>query len=151
MTTEGEQKVFVIEPHSPYYLHPAEGPGALITAMVFDGKNYDLWAKAVKTALKSKNKIGFIDRSITKPKPKEGVGFSEYHAWDMMNSMICSWILNVIEPRLLLSVAYVETDAVMWQDLQKRYGVANAPRIYQLKAGIADCKQGGLDMAGFLL
>ena len=70
MTTEGEQKVFLIEPHSPYYLHPAEGPGALITAVVFDGKNYDLWAKAVRTALKSKNKLGFIDGSITKSKPK---------------------------------------------------------------------------------
>jgi len=63
--------------------------------------------------------------------------------------MICSWILNVIEPRLRPSVAYVETATVMLQDLQKRYGVANAPRIYQFKAGIVDCKQGRLDVVGF--
>lgn len=67
----------------------------------------------------------------------------------MVNSMICSWILNVIQPRLQPSVAYVETVVAMWQDLQKRYGVANAPRIYPLKAGIANCKQGGLDVVGF--
>jgi len=63
--------------------------------------------------------------------------------------MICSWILNVIEPRLRSSVAYVKTAAAMWQDLQKWHRVANAPRIYQFKIGIADCKQGGLDVVGF--
>jgi len=130
MTKDGGKQGFVIEPYSPYYLHPSEGPGALITAVVFDGKNYDLWEKAVWTALKAKNKLGFIDGSLTKPELKEGEGFSAYHAWDIVNSMICSWILNVIESRLRPSVAYAETASAMWQDLQKRYGVANAPKIY---------------------
>jgi len=39
----GGKTKFVIEPHSPYYLHPSEGSGVMITAVVFDGKNYDLW------------------------------------------------------------------------------------------------------------
>jgi len=43
MTSGGEKKRFVIEPHSPYYLYPYEGLGILITAVIFDGKNYDLW------------------------------------------------------------------------------------------------------------
>ena len=50
----GDKNRFVIEPHSRYYLHPSEGPGVLITAVVFDGKNYDLWERAVRTALKAK-------------------------------------------------------------------------------------------------
>jgi len=45
---------FVIESHLPYYLHPSDGPGVLITAVVFDGKNYDLWERAGQTALKAK-------------------------------------------------------------------------------------------------
>lgn len=76
MTKDGDKKAFMIEPYCPYYLHPAEGPGALITAMVFDGKYYDLWEKAARTALKAKNKLGFIDGSLTKPEIKEGEGFS---------------------------------------------------------------------------
>ena len=59
--------------------------------------------------LESKNKLGFIDGSLTRPELKEGEGFSTYHAWDMVNSMISSRILNVIEPKLRLSVAYAET------------------------------------------
>jgi len=55
---------------------------------IFDGENYDLWEKAVWTALKSKNKLGFIDETLKKLEVKEG-DFTEYHAWDMVNSMVC--------------------------------------------------------------
>ena len=64
-------KNFVIEIHSPYFLHPSEGPRALIIAVIFDRKNYDLWEKTVKTSLKSKNKLGFIEGRLKKPTPKE--------------------------------------------------------------------------------
>jgi len=51
----------------------------------------------------------------------------------MVNSMVCSWFLNVIERKLHPSVAYAEPAKSMWEDLQKRYGVANVLKIYQLK------------------
>ena len=102
----------------------------------------DIW-----TALKAKNKLGFIDESLTRPELKEGEGFLAYHAWDMVNSNMCSWILNVIKPRWCPSVAYVDNATTMWQDLQKQYG--NASKIYQLKTGIADCRQERLDVVGF--
>ena len=71
---------FVIESHSPYYLHPSEGPGVLITAVIFNGKNYDLWERAVRTALKAKNRLMFIDGTFQKPKPKEEDDLSELQA-----------------------------------------------------------------------
>jgi len=40
-------KHFIIDLQSLYYLHSSEGPGALITVVVFNCKNYDLWEKAV--------------------------------------------------------------------------------------------------------
>ena len=51
--------------------------------------------------------------------------------------MICSWIINVIDLKLHTSIAYVETAAVMWESLWKRYVMANTPKIHQLKADIA--------------
>ena len=81
---------FIIEPQSPYYLHPSEGPGVAITSVVFNGKNYDLWRKAVRTALKSKNKLGFIDGTLSKPESKTEEGRGELEAWEMVNSMVCS-------------------------------------------------------------
>ena len=81
----------------------------LITAEIFDGNNYDLWERAVRVALKSKNKLGFIDGTLNKPEAKEG-DFTKHHARDMVNSMVCSWLLNVIDRKLQTSVAYAETE-----------------------------------------
>jgi len=74
--------------------HPLEGSRVAITFVIFEGKNYDLWQKAVRIALKSKNKLGIIERTITTPSLK-GDDAAKYNAWEMVNSMICSWIINV--------------------------------------------------------
>ena len=58
---------FVIESRSPYYLYPSKGLGILITAVIFNWKNYDLWEIVVRTTLKAKNKLGFIDGILTNP------------------------------------------------------------------------------------
>jgi len=47
MAKNGEPKRFLLEPHSLCYLDPTDGLGALITVEVFEGKNYDLWEKAI--------------------------------------------------------------------------------------------------------
>jgi len=75
MANGGGKQRFIIESHSPYYLHPSEGPGMLIMAVVFDGKNYDLWERAVTTALKAKNKLVFIDGSLSRSNEVEGEEF----------------------------------------------------------------------------
>ena len=56
---------------------------------IFDGENYDLWKKVVWTTLKSKNKLGFIDGTLKKLEVEES-DFTEYHAFGMVNSMVCS-------------------------------------------------------------
>jgi len=60
----------MINNHSRCYLHPSERPGVLITEVIFDGKNYDIWEWAIRTALKAKNKLIFIDGTLEKPMPK---------------------------------------------------------------------------------
>jgi len=142
-------KGFVVTNQSPYYLHPSDGPGAIITTIKFDGKKYDLWEKAVKTALKSKNKLGFIDGSIQKPTVEKDEYLAELNAWEMVNSMVISWIFNVLDPKLHASVAYVDSAHKMWENIHKRYSVLNAPRIHQLKVAIASSEQGNMDMVEF--
>ena len=91
----------------------------------------------------------FIDGSFSRPEKKDDEEFSECHAWDMVNSMLCLWLLNIIEPWLRMNIAYSDTAKIMWDDLKKRYGTANTPRIHQLKADIANCKQGTLEVGEF--
>ena len=67
----------------------------------------------------------------------------------MVNPMLCSWILNIINPKLRMTIAYCETASGMSKDLKKRYSVANTPKIHQLKADIANCKQWKLKVGEF--
>jgi len=69
---KGKDMDFVITNQLAYYLSPFDSPGTLVTTIKFDGKNYDNWEQLVRIVLKAKNKLGFIDRKITKPKVNEG-------------------------------------------------------------------------------
>ena len=145
----GEKKGFVIEPHSPHYLHPTEGPGVLVTTVIFHKMNFDLWEIAIRTDLKAKNKLGFIEGTLERLAETSDEDFSEANARDMVSSMLCSWLLNIIDPMLHMIVAYLETVYAVWNDLKKRYSVANTPKIHQLKVTIANCKQGSLKAGEF--
>jgi len=48
-----------------------------------------------------------------------------------------------------MTVAYSDTAKIMWDDLKKRYGTANTPKIHQLKSAIANCKQEGMEVGEF--
>jgi len=67
----------------------------------------------IRTALRSKNELGFIDGTLKRPELKEGDDPTERNTWEMVNSMIYSWIINIIDPKLHTNVAYVETASVM--------------------------------------
>ena len=124
--------------------HPLDGPGAIITSIKFDGKNYELWNRAVTTALMAKNKLGFIGGCISKLEPTTSL--AKKNAWNMVNSMITLWILNVVDSKLHTSMAYEDTTHKMWVNIQKRYSVINVPCIHQLKSEIAFCKQGSMEL-----
>ena len=52
--------------NDPLFLHPGENPGAVLTSQPLIGEeNYSAWARSVRKSLIGKNKLGFIDGSIT--------------------------------------------------------------------------------------
>jgi len=64
----------------------------------------------------------------------------------MANSMPRLWLLNVIDLKLRMTIAYSDREKCMWDDLRKRYVMVKTPKLQQLKANIANCKQGHLDV-----
>ena len=146
---ETEPKEFLIDSQSPYFLHPLDSPGAIITTTKFNGKNYDLRQQAIRTALRAKNKVAFIDGTLINPTLKDDTNLAEANAWEMVNSIIMSWIMNVIDPKLHPSVAYVDLAQRMWENIRKRFSIPNVPRIHQLKSTIASCRQEGQEVMDF--
>ena len=55
----------------------------------------------------------------------------------------------MIDPKLHTSVAYIESAAVMWENLCKRYAVPYTPKIHQLKTDIVAAKQGDHEVVDF--
>ena len=53
-------------PQSPFYLCSSDSPSNIISPMILNGDNYASWSGLIVNALKSKSKIGFVDRTITK-------------------------------------------------------------------------------------
>ena len=78
---ESKPQPFIIDNQSPYFLHPLDSPGAIITTIKFNGRNYDLWEQAIRIALKVKNKLAFIEGTIPKPENKNGDQSMEANAW----------------------------------------------------------------------
>lgn len=64
------------DPQSPYYLNSSDHQGYIISPVSLNGDNYGSWAWLVVNALKSKNKLGFVDGKLTMPTSTD----SEVHA-----------------------------------------------------------------------
>lgn len=81
-------------------------------------------------ALSVKNKLGFIDWSIEKPK---GNDRDLPSSWTKNNNIVISWILNSISKEISSGVIYVESAYGIWLDLKECFQQRNEPRIFQLK------------------
>ncbi|KAL2923911.1 Retrovirus-related Pol polyprotein from transposon RE1 [Bienertia sinuspersici] len=126
----------VIDITSPYYLGTGDQPGNLISHTIFTGDNYISWSRALTLSLKALRKFGFVDGSIVKP-----TSASELLDWDTVNSMIVSWINRTLDPKIVSSIPFHDSARTLWLYLEKRYCVANGPRLQQLRAQITDCRQ----------
>ncbi|KAA8518152.1 hypothetical protein F0562_015626 [Nyssa sinensis] len=92
-----------IDPHSPYYLGSGDQPGNMITHVIFSNDNYITWARAIKLSLKARRKFVFVDGTFTKPTEMEK---KKQLDWDIVNSMLVSWITRTLDPKLAASIPF---------------------------------------------
>ncbi|RDY04784.1 hypothetical protein CR513_11455, partial [Mucuna pruriens] len=86
---------------NPLYLHPLGSPGLVLVSQPFDGKNYNSWLCAMGMALNAKNKLGFVDGSISQ---LDAANPQALHLWQHNNSILVSWILNQVSKKISASV-----------------------------------------------
>ena len=85
------------DPTSHFFLHHGETPIAILVSQSLKSENYPSWARAMKMASDTKNKLGFVDGSITESITTTPI---QMQAWSRCNNMISSWILNSVSPFL---------------------------------------------------
>ncbi|XP_022888913.1 uncharacterized protein LOC111404319 [Olea europaea var. sylvestris] len=123
---------------SPYFLHHSDSPGLVLVSQPLIGENYASWSRAMTIALSVKNKIDFINGSISKPEANDDL----LNAWIRNNNMVISWILNSVSKEISASIIYAESVQEIWDDLKERYQQKNAPRIFQLRQELMNHIQG---------
>ncbi|XP_075108915.1 uncharacterized protein LOC142180748 [Nicotiana tabacum] len=129
----------------PFYLHPSDSPGMILVNYIFDGRSYGGWRRAVLIALSSKNKLGFIDGTISVP----AVSTTSPKLWSRCNDMVISWLLNSLSKEIAESVLYSKTAREIWKELEDRFGQSNGALLYQLQKELSDTVQGSSDIAGY--
>ncbi len=130
---------------NPYYLHHGDSPGSVLVSLPLDGDNYHTWSRSMIMALTAKNKLGFVDGSITKPAPTA----STYLPWIRCNTMVLSWIINSVSKDIAASVIYLNTAKEIWFDLKERFSQKNGPRIYQIQKSISTLSQENLSVSAY--
>lgn len=82
----------------------------------------------MKTALRAKVKLSFVDGSIKKPARNS----TDFSSWEKADFMVMAWIINAIDPNLHGSISHASTAHEIWIDLEERFAQINAPYIHQL-------------------
>jgi len=130
---------------SPYDLNSNNNSRNIITQVQLRGENYEEWARAMQTSLHARRKWRFVEGIVERPKE----GTTKLEDWWTVQSMLISWILNTIEPRLRSTISYAENAKELWSDIQERFSIANGPRIHQFKSELVGCKQGGMTIVEY--
>ena len=126
----------LISSSSPYFLGPQDHPGDFITPTRLTAENYDHWASDVQMALEARRKWVFLDCTITSPSPP-----CTHSDWSTIQATIISWIMNTISPEFKGTLSKYRDAKKLWDSLKSHFGMANGPRIHQLKSSLARCQQ----------
>jgi hypothetical protein len=109
---------------NPFFLRHGDSPGAMIISQPLNGDNYNSWKRAMMMALSTKNKLNFVDVTLSKPSnliDSTGLG------WTRCNNMVLSWFLNSISKEIATSIIYIDDASDMWNDLPDRFSQHNGP------------------------
>ncbi|KAJ8621844.1 hypothetical protein MRB53_030373 [Persea americana] len=130
--------------NNPLYIHHSDNPTAVLVSPSLTGDNYSTWVRAMRMALRAKNKLGFVTGDISKPSSA-----TQIPQWERCNDLVISWILRSIYTDLASSIIYGNTTKDVWDDLAGRFHQPNAPRLFQIKQQISSLRQDNLSISAY--
>lgn len=79
-------------------------------------------------ALSGRNKLGFVDGSLTRPTSN-----SAAKAWDKVDNVVMGWIISVLEDSIANSILSYKTSKDIWNELNERYGQSSNAQMFSLQ------------------
>ena len=113
---------------TPYSFYASYNLGAMITSVTLTGENYNERYSEMTNAICAKQKLGFIDGSITKPSTND----PSLELWLSVNSMTVGRIRTSIEPRVRSTITFVQDSQTMGKSAQmvlfRKQGARTSPK-----------------------
>src|SRR3954464_326111 len=123
----------ILDPISPYYVHPSDGPSSISITPVLNGSNYHSWARSMRRALRGKMKFDFVDGTI--PVPTD-LFDPLFRAWTRCNMLVHSWIMRSVSDSIAQSIVFMENAIDVCNDLKERFAQGDLIRISELQQEI---------------
>ncbi|PNX78530.1 hypothetical protein L195_g034508, partial [Trifolium pratense] len=144
-TAQSHNKGYQTDTLNPYFLHPNENPGLVLVTPLLSGSNYHSWSRSMTMALKSKNKLRFVNGTLPRPDDED----HDSIAWDRCNTMIMSWLTNSVDADIAQSVIWMDTASEIWLDLKDRFYQGDIFRISDIQEEIYTLKQGDSSISAY--
>ena len=113
-------KYAIDDPISPYFLHHSDNPSLVLVSQQLTGDNYTSWSRAMMIALSVKNKLGFVNGTISQLEEADLLG-----PWVRNNNIVISWILNSVSKEILASILFTDSVHEIWVDLRDCFQQSN--------------------------
>ncbi|XP_074362953.1 uncharacterized protein LOC141703298 [Apium graveolens] len=130
---------------SVYYIHPSDANVTQFVSAKFNGVGFHNWKRSMILTLSTKNKLGFVDRTIAKPE----ITAAEFKYWERCNNQVISWLLVNLDESIAKSVLFYQTAEEIWQDLADRYGYTSMAQIYSFEQQLLEINQGTDSVSDF--
>ncbi|KAB5574005.1 hypothetical protein DKX38_001199 [Salix brachista] len=127
-----------IDPNNPYRIENGNHTSLVLISELLTTENYITWSRAMRRALRAKNKLGFISRSVIRLTDEEDLLFE---MWKRCNDMVVFWIQNAVSIDIKHTLAFVDDAQMVWTELKDRFTQQNGPRIFQLRRDLANLRQ----------
>ncbi|XP_071695378.1 uncharacterized protein [Rutidosis leptorrhynchoides] len=119
-----------------------------LLGMAMDLKKSEIcgvWKCAMTLALKTKNKFGFIDKTIVKDTTNEVLS----NQWERCNSVVLSWILGSISEELYLGQVFSTIASEIWDELKETYDRIDGSMVFNLHQKINSLTQNGITLSEY--
>ncbi|KAF7807365.1 uncharacterized protein G2W53_039526 [Senna tora] len=95
--------------------------------------------RAIRIALKAKNKLGFIDGSCL---PPTDASSEKYFKWSDADSMVVSWLHHSMTKDLMEAYMFTPSARELWLELEEKFGATGKSHIYDLRKQLIQMMQG---------
>ena len=114
---------------SPLFIHHSENHSSVIVTPELTTTNFATWKRSFLLAVSIRNKRGFLDGTISKPKEND----SSFIAWNRCNDLLVAWLLRSISPSITSTVFYMNDASLICKTLNQRFSQPDEVRICHLQ------------------